>query len=59
MHKDIDQSFLDLEGTKLFLDEFYQINGFNVPGVNTDQEIDLDALQTTYKTDKYVDLLAD
>ena len=57
MQKDLGQEFLDLEGTKLFLSEFYQINGFDVDSIDPEAEIDLDALQEQYKTSKYVDLL--
>ncbi|MFA7417756.1 MAG: trans-2-enoyl-CoA reductase family protein [Acholeplasma sp.] len=58
MSKDIDQSFLDLDGTKLFLKEFYQINGFDVDGLNPDADVDLESLLNTYETDRYTDLLA-
>src|SRR5690606_32596786 len=57
MQKDLGQEFLDLEGTKLFLSEFYQINGFDVEGIDPEAEIDLDALLEQFKTNKYVDLL--
>jgi len=58
MQQDINQSFLDLDGTKLFLKEFYQINGFDVDGVDPEADIDLEALLNKYQTKNYVDLLA-
>ena len=58
MQQDINQSFLDLNGTKLFLKEFYQINGFDVVGVDPEADIDLEALLNKYQTKNYVDLLA-
>lgn len=57
MQKDLGQSFLDLAGTKLFLKEFYQINGFDVEGIDPELDIDLESLLEQYKTNKYVDLL--
>ena len=57
MQQDINQSFLDLDGTKLFLKEFYQINGFDVDGVDPEADIDLEALLNKYQTKNYVDLL--
>jgi enoyl-[acyl-carrier protein] reductase/trans-2-enoyl-CoA reductase (NAD+) len=48
-----DQSILDLNGTKEFLKEFYQINGFNMDGVDYDKDVDLDQLILTYKPDNY------
>lgn len=37
-------SIFKLNGTKQFIDEFYQIHGFRLPGVNYDQDVDMDAL---------------
>lgn len=57
MQQDLGQTFLDLAGTKLFLKEFYQINGFDVEGIDPELDIDLESLLEQYKTDKYTDLL--
>jgi enoyl-[acyl-carrier protein] reductase/trans-2-enoyl-CoA reductase (NAD+) len=48
-----DQSILDLNGTKEFLKEFYQINGFNMDGVDYEKDVDLDQLILAYKPDNY------
>lgn len=43
-----DQEILNLAGTKEFLKEFYQINGFQVEGVDYNQDVDLEKLVQTY-----------
>jgi enoyl-[acyl-carrier protein] reductase/trans-2-enoyl-CoA reductase (NAD+) len=47
-----DQIF-NLKGTKAFIKEFYNINGFEVDGVDEDQDVDIEALLKTYKTEDY------
>jgi enoyl-[acyl-carrier protein] reductase/trans-2-enoyl-CoA reductase (NAD+) len=37
-------NIFELAGTKQFIEEFYQIHGFRIPGVNYEEDIDLDAL---------------
>jgi enoyl-[acyl-carrier protein] reductase/trans-2-enoyl-CoA reductase (NAD+) len=37
-------SIFSLEGTQQFIDEFYQINGFRIPGVNYEEDVDLSSL---------------
>lgn len=37
------ERIFDLPGTKMFIDEFYQIHGFNIPGVDYNTDIDLEA----------------
>jgi enoyl-[acyl-carrier protein] reductase/trans-2-enoyl-CoA reductase (NAD+) len=37
-------SIFSLEGTQQFIDEFYQINGFRIPGVNYEEDVDLSTL---------------
>ena len=39
-----DAEVLEFSGTKIFLDEFYKINGFNYDNVNYDEDIDLKEL---------------
>lgn len=42
--KDLEnEKIFDLPGTKMFIDEFYQIHGFNIPGVDYAADIDLEA----------------
>ena len=43
-----------LKGTKMFINEFYNINGFKVEGINYDEEVDIDELINLYKTEDYV-----
>jgi enoyl-[acyl-carrier protein] reductase/trans-2-enoyl-CoA reductase (NAD+) len=43
-----DQSVFDLNGTKMFLKEFYQINGFNVDGIDYDKDVNLEDLLQQY-----------
>lgn len=38
------EAIFDLKGTQQFIDEFYQINGFKLPGFDYDQDVDLDQL---------------
>jgi enoyl-[acyl-carrier protein] reductase / trans-2-enoyl-CoA reductase (NAD+) len=38
------EKIFDLNGTKLFIDEFYKIHGFNLPGVNYEADVDMDTL---------------
>lgn len=38
------EEILDLPGTKEFIDEFYQINGFRIPGVNYEEEVDIEKM---------------
>ena len=47
-----DQIF-NLKGTKAFIKEFYNINGFEVDGVDEDLDVDIEALLKTYKTENY------
>ncbi|BCR36203.1 enoyl-ACP reductase FabV [Mariniplasma anaerobium] len=49
-----DQAILELNGTKEFLKEFYQINGFDMDGVDYEKDVDLDQLIKTYKPDNYI-----
>ncbi len=49
MHNLSDKEILDYEGTKLFLKEFYQINGFDIENIDYDKEVDLESLIETYK----------
>lgn len=52
IQKDIQELFdryeneriFELQGTQQFIDEFYNIHGFRLPGVNYDEDVDLDAL---------------
>jgi enoyl-[acyl-carrier protein] reductase / trans-2-enoyl-CoA reductase (NAD+) len=37
------EKIFGLPGTKMFVDEFYQIHGFNIPGVDYTADIDLEA----------------
>ena len=37
-------SIFQLNGTKQFIDEFYQIHGFRFPNVNYDADVDMDKL---------------
>jgi enoyl-[acyl-carrier protein] reductase / trans-2-enoyl-CoA reductase (NAD+) len=48
-----DQAILDLNGTKEFLKEFYQINGFDMDDVDYEDDVNLDELIQTYKPDNY------
>lgn len=48
MHDINDEKFFELEGTKSFLKEFYQINGFEVDGIDYDKDVDLDELIEIY-----------
>ncbi|WP_025725238.1 trans-2-enoyl-CoA reductase family protein [Acholeplasma granularum] len=57
MHKDITPEFLKLEGTKLFIKEFYNINGFSVDGINEELDVDLEKLIENYKTNNYINLV--
>ncbi len=43
-----------LKGTKMFVKEFFNINGFEVDGINYDEDVDIDKLIETYKTDDYL-----
>ncbi len=56
MYAPEDPNFLNLTGTKLFIQEFYNINGFSVEGIDEDAEVDLEALIEQYQTDKYQDI---
>ncbi|MFZ9704087.1 MAG: enoyl-ACP reductase FabV [Bacilli bacterium] len=38
------ESIFQLNGTKQFIDEFYQIHGFRLPGVNYEADVDMDQL---------------
>ncbi len=38
------ESIFKLAGTKQFVDEFHQIHGFRMPGVNYDADVNMDAL---------------
>ena len=49
MHNIKDEDILEYAGTKKFLKEFYQINGFNIDGINYDEDVDLEELTTKYK----------
>jgi enoyl-[acyl-carrier protein] reductase/trans-2-enoyl-CoA reductase (NAD+) len=39
-------TIFELKGTQQFIDEFYHIHGFNLPGVDYEQDVDLDQLST-------------
>lgn len=43
----------NLKGTKAFIKEFYNINGFDVDGIDEEQDVDIEALLKTYKTEDY------
>jgi enoyl-[acyl-carrier protein] reductase/trans-2-enoyl-CoA reductase (NAD+) len=57
MQQKVDNSFLQKPGTKMFIEEFFNINGFMIEGINEDEDIDIEALAKTYQTDKYIDLV--
>ncbi|MDP2425478.1 MAG: trans-2-enoyl-CoA reductase family protein [bacterium] len=42
MNKTTDQGLFDLDGTKLFIEEFYKMNGFGHPEVNYLQDISIE-----------------
>jgi enoyl-[acyl-carrier protein] reductase / trans-2-enoyl-CoA reductase (NAD+) len=44
MHNLSDEEVLHLMGTKLFLRDFYQINGFDFDEINYEEEVDLESL---------------
>ncbi|MCD4827068.1 MAG: enoyl-[acyl-carrier-protein] reductase FabV [Acholeplasmataceae bacterium] len=48
-----DQEILDSPGTKAFLEEFYQINGFDMDGIDYDKDVNLDELINTYVPSNY------
>jgi enoyl-[acyl-carrier protein] reductase / trans-2-enoyl-CoA reductase (NAD+) len=48
-----DQDVLNLKGAKLFIKEFFNINGFNVDGINYDEDVDIEKLIKDYKTKDY------
>ncbi|MFW6318881.1 MAG: enoyl-ACP reductase FabV [Bacillota bacterium] len=50
MHTTNDETLMSLDGTKLFLTTFYQINGFNYEHINYDEDINLDKLVKTLST---------
>jgi enoyl-[acyl-carrier protein] reductase / trans-2-enoyl-CoA reductase (NAD+) len=39
-----DESIFNLTGTQMFIDEFYQIHGFKISGVDYDQDVDMNSL---------------
>lgn len=43
-----DHDILELQGTKDFLQEFYEINGFQIEGIDYDKEVDLEEYVQTY-----------
>lgn len=43
-----DDEILSFEGTKKFLKEFYQINGFMIDGIDYSEEVDLEQLTKKY-----------
>jgi len=43
-----DDEILNLPGTKSFLQEFYEINGFNIDGIDYDQDVDIEAYIEQY-----------
>jgi enoyl-[acyl-carrier protein] reductase/trans-2-enoyl-CoA reductase (NAD+) len=43
-----DQAILALPGTQHFLEEFFQINGFRIDGIDYDEDVPLDDLIDTY-----------
>ena len=47
------EEIFNLNGTKAFIREFYNINGFNVPGVDEEQDVNIETLLETYKTEDY------
>ncbi len=56
MKQENDPNFFNLIGTKMFINEFYNINGFSVEGINEDEDVDLVSLLTTYQTSNYQDI---
>jgi enoyl-[acyl-carrier protein] reductase/trans-2-enoyl-CoA reductase (NAD+) len=48
-----DEAILKLNGTKEFLKEFYQINGFDMDGVDYEKDVNLEKLIQTYKPNDY------
>ena len=47
------EEIFHLNGTKAFIKEFYNINGFHVDGVDEDQDVNIESLLDTYKTEDY------
>ena len=43
-----DEDIMNLPGTKTFLQEFYQINGFEIDGIDYDLDVDIDQYIATY-----------
>lgn len=43
-----DEAILSLPGTKAFLEEFFQINGFSIDSIDYDQDIDLEEYKSNY-----------
>ncbi len=48
MHDYANEKLFKLTGTKMFLNEFYQINGFDVDGINYDDDIEISKLIDKY-----------
>ena len=44
MHNISEKEFFKLDGTQLFIEEIFQLNGFNHPFINYDEDVDLDKL---------------
>ena len=43
-----DEAILKLPGTKSFLQEFFQINGFDIDGIDYDEDVDIDQYKDDY-----------
>ena len=43
-----DEDVFNIQGTKDFLQEFFEINGFNIKGIDYDKDIDITELKEKY-----------
>mgnify|MGYP000412787476 CR=1 FL=1 len=48
-----DEDVMSLPGTKHFLTEFFQINGFKIDGIDYEADVDIDDLVERYKPEGY------
>lgn len=56
MQQETDPKFFDLVGTKMFINEFYNINGFSVEGIDEEADIDIPDLLNIYQTKHYEEI---
>lgn len=54
MHTLNDHDLLNLLGMQAFLKEFYQINGFEIDGIDYEKDVNLDELIATYVPSNYI-----